>query len=101
MTIISMNENDIKKIVEELCATDRTLRGKERELTELVRKLAVKPNVERDPDFLRTLRTQLIAELSAFHFTLLEFCFLGSRRDPRGVRCVVRLFGSSSAERPE
>jgi hypothetical protein len=58
-----MNENEIKKIVEELCAGDKTLQGKERELIVLVQALALKPQVESDADFKRTLRVQLIAAL--------------------------------------
>ena len=59
-----MNEENIKKIVEELCAADGALRRKERELAALVRELVVKPSVKPDPDFERALRMQLIAELS-------------------------------------
>ncbi len=59
-----MNEENIKKIVEELCAADGTLRGKERELTALVRELVMRPSMKPDPDFERALRVQLIAELS-------------------------------------
>lgn len=59
-----MNENDIKKILEELYAVDGGLRSRERELIVMIKVLAVKPRADYDPEFVKDLRARLLVELS-------------------------------------
>lgn len=59
-----MNNNEIKKILEELYAVDGTLRSRERELIVLIESLAAKPHVQRDQEFFNDLRARLLVELS-------------------------------------
>lgn len=58
-----MNHDDIKKIVSELYAIDPELKSREKEVIEILRALAIKPNAKYDPAFSAELRAKLLLEL--------------------------------------
>lgn len=59
-----MNNNDIKKILDDLYALDPTLRSHEKSLITLISAMAIKPEAHYNPAFAANLRVQLLAELA-------------------------------------
>ncbi|HUC02099.1 MAG TPA: hypothetical protein VMA75_04350 [Candidatus Paceibacterota bacterium] len=59
-----MNHEDIKKILNDLYAIDPSLRSREKELTTIIRAMAIKPEAHYDPAFAARLRSQIFTELS-------------------------------------
>ena len=58
-----MNTNDIQKILNDLYTLDPSLRSQEKELTTLIKAMAIKPKAAYDPAFAATLRLQLLEAL--------------------------------------
>ncbi len=84
-----MNEQDIKKILNDLYAVDASLRTRETEIIAIIKTLAQRSAMPLDPEFAGKLRLQLLEKMSAMQMERKTNVFNFMRKNMRYVVSVL------------